>query len=205
MALKLPRLPAGVAVVDGAGRPTAALARWWSDFADRIETEVGALAAAQAAQTAATLANTAAASAYAAAAAAQGLANTLEAQASLRTSFVSAATVIAGIDTGATAKATISAHTRIYGAGASVSVSAGEVTGLAFAANAYLYYDQASRLGGAVSFAATSDFAAAQPSIAHPDRHYVGAVITPLDGAADTIGVPNIPVLPPSFDAGSGW
>ena len=23
--------------------------------------------------------------------------------------------------------------------------------------------------------------------------------------SADTIGVPNIPVLPPSFDAGSGW
>jgi hypothetical protein len=205
MALKLPRLSAGGAIVDGQGRPTAAFLSWWAQFADRIETEVGALAAAQAAQDAAAAANSAAAAANAAAGAAQGVADGLAALAALQASFVSAGTTLTGSDDGTSARASVSAHTRLYGDGSTVAVAGGSVGGLGFSANAYLYYDQASRAGGAVAYAATSDFAAAQPTATQPDRHYVGVVTLPADGGADTAGVPNIPILPPSFDAGAGW
>ena len=118
---------------------------------------------------------------------------------------MSAGIVITAKDAGADVSVEVGPHDRIYGTGATVQVLAALATGLPFAAKTYLYYDQASRLGGAVTLAATPDVTQAQPSDGHPDRHYVGAVITPADGGADTLGIPNIPVLPPGFNPGGGW
>lgn len=181
MALKLPRLERLVALVDKTGLPTRAFHQWWAAFAKAIEDAFNQLADTvaliAAAQAAADAANAAAASANAAA-------DSAAAQSALGNSGVTGAT-ITGSDAGASATVTISAHTRVYGDGTSVAVTGGSVTGLAYSTLYYIYYDQASRLGGAVTYqATTSDTTAAQTG----DRHLVGSVTTPAALAADTGG-----------------
>ena len=188
MALKLPRLQARVAVTDNAGMPDRAFHQWWDTFAKSLETAINDLADSvaliAAAQDAADLANAAAASADAAAAAAQGAADDAAATSALANSGVTGAT-ITGTDAGANATVNITAHTRIYGDGTSVSVNSGSVTALSYSTLYYIYYDQASRAGGAVTYAATtSDTTAAQTG----DRHLVGSVTTPAAAAPDTGG-----------------
>lgn len=204
MTLKLPRLSSNIPVFDRAtGLPTLAFVRFWDEVATRIETETGALAAAEAANAAAiaadaaaTAANAAAASANSAASTAQTTADTVTAQASLNNSFTTGATVTA-TDAGASATISIGAHTRYYGDGTNVSVNAGSVTGLSYSTKYYVYYDQASRAGGAVTYVATTTNATAFPTTGNPDRHYVGAVTTPAAAAGPNTGAP---AVPPSFD-----
>lgn len=92
--------------------------------------------------------------------------------------------VLTATDAGSSATITISSHTRLYGDSTSVSVNTGSVTGLAYDTVYYIYYDQASRLGGAVTYQATTvESVAAQLN----DRHLVGSVKTPpaLGGATN--------------------
>jgi hypothetical protein len=133
-------------------------------------------AATTAAQTAANNANTAAA--------------TTTAATNLANSSVSGLTMTA-TDAGTNVTVTISAHTRKYGDNTTVSVLGGSLTALAYDTTYYIYYDQASRLGGAVTYASTTD-----PAVAAQigNRHVVGAVTTPLSGGAPEDGDP---VLPP--------
>lgn len=204
MTLKLPRLSSNIPIFDRAtGLPTLAFVRFWDEVATRIETETGALAAAEAANAAALAADAAAASANAAAAvadaaasSAQTTADTVTAQASLNNSFATGMTLTA-TDAGANATITISGHTRYYGDGSNVSVTGSSVTGLSYSTKYYVYYDQASRAGGAVTYAATSTNATAFPTAGNPDRHYVGAVTTPAAAAGPNTGAP---AVPPNFD-----
>ena len=84
-------------------------------------------------------------------------------------------------------------HDRIYSdltvavTGATLAV---DDTAAAIAAETvyYLYYDDATRAGGAVTWAATTDFYAAQLSDTAPDRHFGGWIITDAIGGTGTSG-----------------
>jgi len=188
MALKLPRLQSRVAVTDRAGMPDRAFHQWWDTFAKSLETAINDLAdsvaAIQAAQDAADAANAAAAAADAAAAAAQGAADDAASTSALANSGVTGATITA-TDAGADTSITISGHTRVYGDGTSVAVTGATLTGRAYSTFYYVYYDQPSRAGGAVTYqTTTSETTAAQTG----DRHLVGSVTTPAAAAPDTDG-----------------
>ncbi len=94
-------------------------------------------------------------------------------------------------DAGAAATINIAAHDRVYSDG-TVSLSSGSITGLDFGTFYWVYYDDADRSGGAVTYVAldpsVDDAADAFNSPTHPSRHSVGYVTTPADGAADTGG-----------------
>lgn len=185
MALDIPPLPAGAAIADRDGLPSLAFSAYWQQT---IEAIVGSVNAVIAAQAAADAANTAAASADAAATAAQDTADAITAGSALSSSYVSGCT-IAATDAGTDATITISAHTRHYpqpdGTTVDVSVSGGSITALAYSTFYYIYYDDAARAGGAVTYhATTSDSTAAQLG----DRHTVGGVMTPAALAAPTGG-----------------
>jgi len=94
---------------------------------------------------------------------------------------------ITASDVGTTATITIDAHTRVYSDKA-VTVDAGSFTGKAFSTLYLIYYDDAGRAGGTVTYAVTTDPAIAYNSATYPDRHHVGSIMTPADGGADTGG-----------------
>ena len=188
MAFKLPRLQRLAAIAGKDGLPDRAFHQWWDTFAKSLETAINDLAdsvaAIQAAQDAADAANAAAAAADAAALAAQGAADDAASTSALANSGVTGATITA-TDAGADASITISSHTRVYGDGTSVAVTGATLTARAYSTFYYIYYDQASRAGGAVTYqTTTSESTAAQTG----DRHLVGSVTTPAAAAPDTDG-----------------
>lgn len=181
MALKLPRLQRTLPIVDDAGQPGLAFHRWWDTFAQSIEEAFNGL---EANVTAIAAAQAAANAANAAAATAQTTADTISNEAELTNSYVTGLTLTA-TDAGSNASISISAHTRVYGDGSSVSVNSGSLTGLAYSTTYYVYYDQASRLGGAVTYTgATSQPTAAQTG----NRHFVGLVTTPAAAGGPSAG-----------------
>jgi hypothetical protein len=181
MTIKLPRMQRLFPLVETDGKPNRAFHKDWDYAMETIESALNSVIAAQAAADAA---NAAAAAADAAALAAQGAADDAAATSALSNSGVTGAT-LTGTDAGANATVTISAHTRVYGDGTSVSVNGGSVTGLAYSTLYYVYYDQPSRAGGAVTYAATtSEATAAQTG----NRHLVGSVTTPAAAAGPTAG-----------------
>lgn len=189
MTIKLPRMQRLFPIVEGAGLPHRSFHQNWDKAMETIESALNSVIAAQAAADAA---NAAAAAADAAAIAAQGAADDAASTSALANSGVTGAT-ITGTDAGANVTVTISAHTRVYGDGTSVSVNGGSVTGLSYSTLYYIYYDQASRAGGAVTYlATTSQTTAAQTG----DRHLVGQVTTPAALAGPTdgdyVGAPGI-------------
>jgi hypothetical protein len=192
MALNLPRLPQT--------EPTYPQWQvWWQQVAEAIETQIigleDAIAAIAAAQAAADSANAAAASANAAAGVAQTAADDAQATATAITeesalagSYVTGLTMGA-TDAGANATITLSAHTRKYpqpdGTTVDVAVNGGSITGRAYDTLYYVYYDDAARAGGAVTYlSTTTEATAAQIG----DRHTVGAIRTPVAAAPDTDG-----------------
>lgn len=93
----------------------------------------------------------------------------------------------------ATGLVTISEHTRQYPSGAE-TVQAGSVSGLTYGATGYLYYDDAVREGGIVSYAAATSYADAFAKAATPNRHFIGKVVMPANaGASNTTGTPAKP------------
>lgn len=89
---------------------------------------------------------------------------------------------------------TISAHTRRYTDGTSVSVNAGSVSGLLNETKYTIYYTDAAREGGAVTFAATTAVVAQADNV-----HVVGRVEIPASGAGNNTGesptAPGVPTL----------
>ena len=160
----------------------------------RIEEQINDILAAQAAATAANAAavaaNSAAATANSAASAAQSTADSISSADQLAKSYVSGTPpILTASDAGSDATITIAAHTRNYpqpdGTVTSVSVAGGTLTGRSYSTVYYVYYDQASRAGGTVSYqTTTSDATAAQIG----DRHCVGAVETPAAAAPPNDG-----------------
>lgn len=182
--IKLPRIKSALPIVDGQGRVNNLFLRALNDVIAAAESQIGALAAAVAAQAAAT-------AAAASAAAANAAADEVATNAALANSFATGLT-IAATDAGASATISITAHTRVYADGVTVAVNAGNLTGLAYGTSYWIAYDQASRLGGAVTYVA---YTTSQGNATiNADRHFVGAVITPEAGGLDNGGRS---VLPP--------
>lgn len=109
------------------------------------------------------------------------------AQGSIPNSFIVQTGIITASDAGTTASIGISSHTRRY-PDKDVTVNAGSVTGLAFSTTYYIYYDDTARLGGSVTYAATTSITTAGFSSTNPGRHFVGSVTTPADGGGSTSG-----------------
>jgi hypothetical protein len=82
----------------------------------------------------------------------------------------------------------ISAHSRIYAGGASVTVNAGSISGFSEGSFIRVYYNDSARLGGAVSYQGTTDEVTQTGSV-----HVVGGVSIPLVGAAPVTGVGTTP------------
>lgn len=172
---RLPRLKTLDRIVDAMGRPSLAFLKFFNtDFAGAIERQEGVQANVDAALQAVVDALAATVAAL------EVQVERLTGQ-TIGTSFADGLTLDAAAD-GATAKATISAHTRTYTDDSS-PVSAGEVTGLAYGATYSIYYDDADREGGAVTYEATDDPTEAVTSASHPHRHLVGVVTTPATDA----------------------
>lgn len=180
--LTLGELRQGQAIVDDKGNPTDVLLRLFngnSTNTRKVVTRIATLLEdiielndlVTAAQAAADAAQAAADAAQAAAAGATGFSE-------LTNSYVSGITITA-TDTGVDASITISAHMRHYpqpdGTLRSVAVTGGTLTGLSYGTDHWIYYDQPSRLGGAVTYAAST-----APTAQIGDRHNVGAVTTPV-------------------------
>jgi len=188
MAIKLPRLPNNQQLVDGNGYPTTVFQLWWDQVATQVETSINgiilALEAADIALAAADAAQTAADNADAAAVSAQTAADDVTSASSLANSYVTGLTVTA-TDAGADVTIAISAHTRVYGDGTSVAVTGGNLTAQPYSTTIYIYYDQASRAGGAVTYVATTNI----DNVAQlNDRHSVANVITPAAAAPPNNG-----------------
>lgn len=184
--IKLSNLQQSSPIVEpNTGRPTTVLLNFINGTIRELKRSIGgiqdALNAADAANTAAAAANTAAASASAAAA-------DSAAAASLANSYPTGLTISA-TDAGASATITISAHTRNYpqadGSNVAVSVSGGSLTGLAYSIDYWVYYDDPTRAGGAVTYHSTTTQAT---SAQIGDRHAVGAVTTPAAAGGPVSG-----------------
>ncbi len=185
MTKRLPRLPYGWK------EQPQLFERYWDDAMTSIEKTLNDILAIPGIEDAINAANTAAANAQAAADTAITATNNAEVAAesamsvaALTSSGVTGITLTA-TDAGTDASISISAHTRVYGDGSSVSVSAGVLTGLAYSTVYYIYYDQPSRAGGTVTYVSTTDKATATQT---GDRHLVGLVSTPAAGAAANDG-----------------
>jgi trimeric autotransporter adhesin len=172
---------------------------WWQAVVGSLQGELGALAAAQAAQATANTAVTNAAAAQTTAntgvtnaATAQTTADTVKRDDAISTSWTSPGTILTGRDAGASASIIIAGHTRYYSDTNSVSVTGATLTGKSYSTVYYVYYDQTSRAGGAVSYQATTNANTALPGKA-AGRHYCGKVTTPAAAAADTTGDVNPP------------
>lgn len=208
MAFKLPRFDRNIEIVSDAKTASLVFHHWWQETIKRIETAItdvqtaqAAAAAAQTAantaqtsantaQTAANTAQTAATTAQTAANSAQTTANSVTTVAKLSNSGVTGCTLTA-TDAGSNVTISITAHTRTYADGAAVSVNSGSLTALAYSTTYYIYYDQASFAGGAVTYVSTTtQTTAAQTG----NRHFVGEVTTPAAAAPATNGrTPRIP------------
>lgn len=150
------------------------------------------LAQVVAAQSAADAAAADAASAQTTANTANTTANTVQRDDSIADSWVSPGTPLSATDAGANATITIAAHTRKYNDATSVSVNGGSLTGRSYSTLYYIYYDQTSRAGGAVTYQSATNPNTALAGAA-AGRHYVGKITTPAAGGGGTTGTYNPP------------
>lgn len=194
MAIKLPLFQSNAVLVDGKGKPSLLFHRWWQEVVKRVEDSFNSLEDIvldiQAAQDAADTATAAAAAAQGAADDAQAAADSAGTVSKLSGSGC-AGISISATDAGTDATINISAHTRVYADGSSVSVNSGSLTGLLYSTLYYLYYDDGGFAGGAVTYQSTTNQAlSAQTGV----RHFVGQITTPAAAAPDNDGVyPTIP------------
>lgn len=174
MALKLPRFLRELAIVTNEGTPTTAFHQWWEAVLRQVEQSINAIQDAL----------DAAGIAQAAAATAQTAANQATAIAKLTNSGITGLTFTA-TDAGSSVTISISAHTRVYGDGTSVSVNGGSFTGQAYNTTYFVFYNDPAFAGGAVTYQITTTAAnAAQTGT----RHLVGSITTPAAGAPPADG-----------------
>lgn len=107
-------------------------------------------------------------------------ATTTTAAVSLAGSFINPVGVLTASNDGSI---TIAAHTRIYGGGTSVSVDGGSVSGFAPGNYVSVYYADAARVGGAVTYLGTTNAVSQSGNI-----HVVGQVAIPAVGETSTSG-----------------
>lgn len=190
--LRLDRLPQTQAIAEQDGKPSSYFALLWKKTIESIELVVNAQGSILDAIVAA---NNAAAAANAAAVVAQAATDTTIAETSLVNSFPTAFTAPL-ISASSAGSVTIAAHSRQYGDTATnptVAVAGAVIaTGQASPAVVRVYYDDAARTGGAVTYAFTVDPASAP--VQGGIRHSVGAVTIPAAGSA-----PGGNVRPPGY------
>lgn len=87
-------------------------------------------------------------------------------------------------DAGADASIAIASHNVQFGFG-TVAYNSGSITGLAFSTKYYIYADDPTYSGGAVTYLATTN---ANTPTSSDGFYYVGSVTTPANGAGDTGG-----------------
>lgn len=207
MTANLPRLQSSVPIVDldQNGTPSYAFHVWWDQFATKLEgiltdlsvaiadiataqaTANTAIADAAAAAAQALAASTAALSAATAALAAQNAADLVKRDDSISTSWTSPGAILSATDAGSDVTLDIASHVRKYSDSSSVSVTGSSIGGLAYSTLYYVYYDQPSRAGGAVTYHADTD-----PNVAKANsvggRHECGIILTPAALAGPTDG-----------------
>jgi hypothetical protein len=119
--------------------------------------------------------------------AAQAAADAVHANDSISSSWTSPGNILAASDAGSDATITVSNHTRKYNDASGVSVTGASLTALAYSTTYFVYYDDVSRVGGAVTYHTTTDPNAALPGAA-TGRHYCGEITTPASGGGGTSG-----------------
>lgn len=178
MAFRLPRLP-----VNWKEQPQL-FERYWDETLLSLEKTLNAIIAIPLIQQAVLVAQAAANTAQAAANSAQNVADAQTAEASLVSSYTSVASgdLITASSTGSV---TVATHTRTYG-NATLNPPR-SVTGATFTTTAVagdvvrIFYDDASRAGGSVTYQYTID--PATPPVQTGNRHVVGAVLIPSSGS----------------------
>lgn len=101
---------------------------------------------------------------------------------------------------GATASITVTAHRRVY-TDRIVELDADTITGLDYNKTYSVYYDDADREGGAVTYVATENATIAVTSGDHPNRHLLGLITTPAtSGDPPTTGSGSVPAGFPSYE-----
>lgn len=107
-------------------------------------------------------------------------------------SYVTDADPLDGLIQASATSITIETHTRTY-TDKSVSVTGGTImleddgaTSIAASTKYHIYYDDALRAGGAVSYKATQVATTAATSSTYPYRHYVGSITTDVSGGTGT-------------------
>lgn len=91
---------------------------------------------------------------------------------------------ITAADVGSTATVSVASHSVQFGFG-TVAYNSGDVTGLSFSTVYYIYCDDPTYAGGAVTYLATTN---ANNVTANDGRYYVGKVTTPADGGGGSSG-----------------
>lgn len=103
--------------------------------------------------------------------------------------------MLTATDAGASATISVAKHDWDYPDGqADVTCATATITGKSFATRYYVYFDDDTLADTTPTYAATTDFGDAQNSVSNPSRHYLGYIITPADGGADTSS-DNAPML----------
>ena len=87
-------------------------------------------------------------------------------------------------DVGSDATITIASHNIVYDGG-TLAYSAGSITGLAFSTEYFVYADDPTKAGGAVTYVSTTT---RTDLTANVGRYFVGRVTTPADGGGGTSG-----------------
>ena len=158
MALDLPRLPEGQALVDPkTGLPSLAFTVYWQRLLEAVETAVEDIAG-QVADIAAALS---------AANAADAKAVAVAREAARIASYPNPGSVLSAADVGSDAAITVAGHTRVYPVQGSidvpdVAITGAGVTGLAFSTRYYVYYDDPTLADTTPTFLATTTSAPAQ-------------------------------------------
>lgn len=108
----------------------------------------------------------------------------------IQTSYISGVggVTLTSADVGSTASITVASHSRAYPDKTVAVTGASAGTAFAFATQYFVYYDDAARAGGAVTFQTTTVAADAVASDANPTRHFVGEILTATDGGGSTGG-----------------
>lgn len=175
---KLDRLQRQGTYFTPTGNPTAQMQVHWQRTMEAIEAAFASLTG-QVTDLTAIVAQIQAANDLAAAANATAVST--KASIDIANSFTNPTSVVSGANDGSI---TISAHSRVYGDGSSVSVNSGSLSGFASGDYVTIYYDDAARAGGAVTYQGTT-LAVAQVG----NRHIVGQVTIPAAGDPPETGI----------------
>lgn len=174
---KLDRLTKFDQLFNKDGTPHIRLMNIWQTAMTKIE-EAFTIQAGDISDLETIVARLTAAEALAASAKTEATAST--AASNITNSYTDPTNILSAANTGVV---TIAAHERVYGDGTRVNVNSGSVSGFASGNYVSVYYDDAARAGGAVTYRGTVN-AVSQAGA----RHVVGAVTIPAIGAPAATG-----------------